>query len=125
MSKTAQIPNSDPPLRTYPVTWKGEAVFACLNCQRKLKRGKGPKALRKVGKWFRKRIARSTERPSVSVLGMSCVDVCPKNGVTILSPRQLARQPAALNILRSEADLEKFYCEVTDVALFPENETLK
>jgi hypothetical protein len=125
MSKTAQPSDSGTPLRVYATPWKGESVFACLKCQRKVKKGKGPKALRKIKKWFRKRSSRSAERPSVTVIGMSCVDLCPKNGVTIFSARQLIGQRPAVRIARSESDLEQIYCELTDVALFPENDTLK
>jgi hypothetical protein len=125
MSKSPQVRDPGTPLRLYSTPWKGEPVFACLKCQRKLKKGKGLKALRKVAKWFRKRGSRSAERPPVSVIGISCVDLCPKNGVTIFSARQLVCQRPAVRIVRSESDLEQFYCELTDTALFPENDTAK
>jgi hypothetical protein len=125
MSKSPQVRDPGTPLRLYPIPWQGDAVFACLKCQRKLKKSKDLKALRKVAKWFRKRSSRSAERPPVSVIGMSCVDLCPKNGVTIFSARQLVCQRPAVRIVRSESDLEQIYCELTDVALFPENDTLK
>ncbi len=123
MSQTVQPSDSGNPLRIYATPWKGEPVFACLKCQRKLKKGKGPKALRKIKKWFRKRSSESAH--PVSVIGISCVDLCPKNGVTIFSARQLKRQRPRVCIARSESDLEQIYCDVTDVALFPENDTLK
>lgn len=125
MSETTQASDSETPLRLYPAPWKCEPVFACLKCQRKLKKSKGPKALRKISKWFRKRSATSEARPSVNVIGISCVDLCPKNGVTIFSGCQLKGRPPSVCIARSESDLEQIYCELTDTALFPENETLK
>jgi hypothetical protein len=125
MSKTQQMPDAGTQLRLYSPPWTGETVFACRKCQRKIKEGNGSKALAKIKKWFRKRSAKSPERPAVSVIVVPCLDVCPKDGITIFSARQLARKPARLNIVRSEADLERFYCDVTDVALFPENDTAK
>lgn len=125
MSNRTQPSTSKTPLRLYPTPWKGESVFACLKCQRKLKKGKGPKALRKIEKWFRKRSAGSAERRPVNVVDISCVDLCPKNGVTIFSARQLIGPRPTLCIARSESELEQIYCELTDAALFPENDTLK
>ncbi len=43
-------------LRLYPAPWKGEAVFACRKCQRRMKKNGGPAALRKLKKWFKKRM---------------------------------------------------------------------
>jgi hypothetical protein len=50
--------------------------------------------------------------------------LCPKGGVTIFSRCQLGSQTPGVCIARSEKDLEKLYCELTDVALSPENATL-
>ncbi len=125
MSKTQQMPDAGTQLRLYSPPWTGETVFACRKCQRKIKNGKASKALARIKKWFRKRSAKSPERPAVTVIFVPCLDVCPKDGITIFSARQLARKPAGLNIIRSEPDLERFYCDVTDVALFPENDTAK
>lgn len=101
-----------PHLRVCRPPWKGEAVFACAKCQRKMKKGKGPKPLRKLRKWFRKMSAKHPERSDVCVIDIPCVDLCPKGGVTVFSARQLAGTPSRISILRSESDLEKFYCQM-------------
>jgi predicted metal-binding protein len=110
-------------LRLYPTPWKGEAVFACRKCQRRMKKSGGPDALRKLKKWFRKRARSTPEAPAVSVIEISCLKLCPKGGVTVFSGRQLGRE-LGISIARSEEDLEKLYCELTDVALSPEKSTL-
>ena len=111
-------------LRLYPKPWKGEVVFACRKCQRRMKKRGGPGSLRKLKKWFRKRARSTPEAPAVSVIEVSCLKLCPKGGVTIFSRRQLGSQTPGVCIARSEEDLETLYCELTDVALSPENATL-
>lgn len=110
-------------LRLYRTPWKGEALFACKKCQRKMRRD-GIPALGKVKRWFKKR-AKKGKKPPVHVIDIPCVKLCPKGGVTVFSHRQLMREPPGVCIARTEADLEKFYCELTDVALSPEKATLK
>ena len=110
-------------LRMYRAPWKGEALFVCRKCQRKMKRG-GIPALAKVKKWFKKRAKKGNDMP-LHVIQVPCVGLCPKGGVTVFSQRQLACEPPRVCIARSKADLEKLYCELTDVALSPENVTLK
>jgi hypothetical protein len=110
-------------LRMYRVPWKGEALFACRKCQRKMKRG-GPAALAKVKKWFKRR-AKKGKDPTVHVIQIPCVKLCPKGGVTVFSRRQLMREPPGICIARTEADLEELYCELTEVALSSEKATLK
>ena len=111
--------------RLYPAPWKGEAVFACRKCQRRMKKNGGPAALRKLKKWFKKRARGAPQAPPVHLIDVSCLKLCPKGGVTIFSARQLGKDPSAVCIARSEQDLEALYCELTAVALFPEKSTLK
>jgi hypothetical protein len=110
-------------LRIYRAPWEGETLFACRKCQRKMKRN-GVPALAKVKRWFRKR-AKKSKDASVHVIQIPCVKLCPKGGVTFFSRRQLLREPPAVCIARTEADLEKLYCELTEVALSPSKVTLK
>jgi predicted metal-binding protein len=112
-------------LRLYLTPWKGEAVFACRKCQRRVKKGGGPAVLRKLKKWFKKRMHGTPEAPPVHLIDVSCLKICPKGGVTIFSARQLGKDPSTIGIARSEEDLEALYCELTDVALSPEKSTLK
>ena len=110
-------------LRVYPAPWKGEVLFACRKCQGKMKPSGSP-ALAKVKKWFKRRAKKDKAAP-VRVIQLPCVDLCPKDGVTIFSRRHLASEPAGLCIARTEADLERLYCELTEVALSSANVTLK
>jgi hypothetical protein len=112
-------------LRLYPAPWKGEAVFAWRKCQRRMKKNGGPAALRKLKKWFKKRMHGTPYAPPVHLIDVSCLKLCPKGGVTIFSARQLGKDPPAVCFARSEQDLEALYCELTAVALSPEKSTLK
>jgi hypothetical protein len=112
-------------LRLYPAPWKGEAVFACRKCQRRIKKSGGPAALRKLKKWFKKRTHGTPKAPPVHLIDVSCLKLCPKGGVTIFAARHLGKDPLAVCIARSEQDLEALYCELTAVALSPAKSTLK
>ncbi len=96
-------------LRIYPAPWEGELVLACSKCQKKIRRHGGSSALGKVRRWFKRRTKNQPEARRVHVLPVTCVKMCPRDGVTIFAQRQLARQPAGVCILRSEEDLEAFY----------------
>ena len=111
--------------RLYSAPWKGEAIFACRKCQRRMKKSGGPAALGKLKKWFKKRAHKTPHMPPVHIIDVSCLKLCPQDGVTIFSARQLGKEPPAVCIARSEEDLEGLYCELTDVALSPEKSTLK
>jgi predicted metal-binding protein len=111
------------PLRLYPTPWKGEAIFACRKCQRRMKKHGGPDALRRLKKWFKRRARSTPEASAVSVIEVSCLKLCPKGGVTVFSGRHLGGE-LGVSIARSEDDLERLYCELTEVALSPENATL-
>jgi hypothetical protein len=110
-------------LRMYSAPWKGEALFACKKCQRKMRRD-GIPALGKVKRWFKKRAKKGNHAP-VHIIEIPCVKLCPKGGVTVFSRRQLMQEPPGVCVVRTEADLETLYCELTDVALSPEKATLK
>ena len=44
----------------------------------------------------------------VHVINVPCMDLCPKNGVTVCCP---GRDPSRLSILRSDGDLDLLCCE--------------
>ena len=118
MSKSPEPIDRSGALRIYRTPWKGEAVFACKKCQRKMKKRGGASALIKLKSWFK-------QRPGlpVRVIDIPCVKLCPKGGVTVFTRRQLAHDPPGVSIAWSEADLEALYCELTEVALSPEKVT--
>jgi hypothetical protein len=82
--------------KTYTAPWQGQLILACKKCQKRVKKDGGPKALANLKKTLKK-------NDSLHVLPMSCVDLCPKNGVVICLP---ADAPDRLRILWSEEDLE-------------------
>lgn len=125
MSKHPEAIDSSTPLRIYRTPWKGEALFACRKCQRRMKKRGGPAALVKLKSWFKKRAGKSPELPQVRVIDIPCVKLCPKSGVTVFSRRQLAHDPPGVSIARTGQDLETLYCELTDVALFPAKATFQ
>jgi hypothetical protein len=99
--------------RTYKAPWRGELVLACTKCQRKLKKHKGTKAFANLKKWFKKRGKSDDEdRADIRVIGVDCVKMCPKGGVTVMRQHQLCEQGAEVSIIRSEADLEGLYALV-------------
>ncbi len=121
MSKAVEAIEVTGVMRLYRAPWKGEVVFACKKCQRKLKKHGGVRALARLKSWFKRR---SRDTAPVRVIDIPCVKLCPKGGVTVFTRRQLAHEPAAVAIARSEQDLEALYWELTEVALSSENATL-
>ncbi len=126
MSKTPEAIDTTGALRLYPAPWKGEVLFACRKCQRRMKKKDGPEALQKVKRWFKARGRHQKgpeKRTELRVIDMTCIKLCPGDGVTVFSRGHLAHEPAGVCIARSENDLERLYCELTDVALSPEKVT--
>ena len=88
-------------LKSYPVSWEGELILACRKCQKKLKRDQDLRTLSKL----RKAVKHSNkEHPDqqLHVINVPCMDLCPKDGVTICRP---AHDSSHLQILRSIEDL--------------------
>ena len=94
-------------LRTYRAPWKGEALFVCRKCQRKMKRG-GTAALAKVKKWFKKRAKKGNDACRCMSSRSHAIGLCPKGGVTVFSRAgSLQVTPPRVCIARSKADLRK------------------
>jgi predicted metal-binding protein len=85
-------------LKSYPATWDGTLLLVCRKCQKKIKHGNGPKALSSLKKASKKR------RLSLHVLSVPCMDLCPKNGVTVCVP---GVSDERLFILRGASDLDE------------------
>jgi hypothetical protein len=92
-------------IQTYAPLWQGRLLLACRKCQKKLK---GDDDLRPLAKLKRtvKRYNKKYPNPPLNVINVPCMDLCPKDGVTICDPTQ---NPLRLSILRSEEDIERFY----------------
>jgi predicted metal-binding protein len=90
-------------LRTCKAPWKGTLVLACRKCQKKLK-GDGEKNnLAKIGKKMAKMAHR--EGLELQVVGVPCLNLCPKGGVTVCTAGQAARNQCS--IVRSKRDLRE------------------
>jgi len=89
-------------LKTYPVSWKGELILACRKCQKKLKRSPDLRALAKLKKTIKRHNRQHPDRP-LHVINVPCMDLCPKDGVTLCRP---ARHAGRLEIMRSAEDLD-------------------
>jgi predicted metal-binding protein len=87
--------------KTYPAPWQGRLILACKKCQKRLKKDGGPKALANLKKTIKARNKHSADL--LHVLPMSCVDLCPKNGVVVCVPAVAENN---LRILWSEEDIE-------------------
>jgi hypothetical protein len=106
------MPQTEPPVRRFAPTWKGELVLACKKCQRKLRKHHGDPALARIRRWFRARGKRDPLGPAAFVINVPCMKLCPKNAVTLFPVRQLAADPPGISMARSEADLERLYASL-------------
>ena len=91
--------------KSYPPTWEGDLLLACRKCQKKLKGEPGMRALAKLKKTIKRRNKEHPEAP-LHLVSVSCMDLCPKGGVTICLP---ATQPVTLSILRNEGEIEGLF----------------
>ena len=92
-------------LKLYPPTWEGDLLLACRKCQKKLKDEPGVRALAKLKKTI-KRCNKQHPGATLHLIGVPCMDLCPKGAVTICLP---AAQPAMVSILRNEGDIDELY----------------
>ena len=87
--------------RSYPAPWKGEIVLACRKCQKKLKKHGGLRELATLKKSVKRYNKKDPDR-QLHVINVSCMDLCPKAGVTVCCPE---RNSAKLSILWSNEDI--------------------
>ncbi len=97
-------------LRSYPAPWKGELVLVCSKCTKKLKHKQGALNVRK---WLRTRRNKDENAPQLRVIGVNCVKMCPKGGITVATQHQLGQTPPEVSIIRSSADLEALYQQLS------------
>jgi hypothetical protein len=90
-------------LKGYPAAWEGELILACRKCQKKLKSHGTLRATAKLKKTVRCYNKQHPER-LLHVINVPCMDLCPKDGVTVCCP---ARSAGSLSILRRGEDLER------------------
>ena len=90
------------PIKTYTSPWEGRLILVCQKCQRKLKGNDGLHALAKLRKTV-KRHNKLHLTKTLEIVNVSCMDLCPKNGVAVCDPCH----PTRLSILRSTDDIER------------------
>ena len=98
-------------LRAYSAPWKGELLLVCTKCTKKLKKHDSP--FGNIRKWFKWRSKHAENGPNVRVIGVNCVKMCPKGGVTVATQQQLGQRPPQVSIIWSEADLEALYASLS------------
>jgi hypothetical protein len=89
--------------KSYPTPWQRELILACSKCQKKLKGDPNLFGLAKLKEAI-KRHNKAHPNRALHLINVPCMDLCPKDGVTILIP---ASHPIQLSILRSEEDIER------------------
>ena len=91
------------PLRSYELPLKGQLLLACGKCQRKLKKGDDPEGLASFKKLLKKAAKQSPTAPRIHILRVPCLDMCPKAGIAVCTPAQVARHECS--ILRTKDDI--------------------
>jgi predicted metal-binding protein len=90
------------PLKTYTSPWAGEIILACRKCQKKLKGNDAMYPLAKLAKTVKRQNKRNPER-TLEIVNVSCMNLCPKDGVAVCDPCN----PTRLAILRHAEDIER------------------
>jgi predicted metal-binding protein len=90
-------------LKSYPAPWEGQVILVCRKCQKKIRHDGKKNKLGKLAKELKKRSREEGSGPRLHVIEVSCLKVCPKGGVTVCPPKQLARNE--FSIVRSPADV--------------------
>jgi hypothetical protein len=92
-------------LRSYPLPLRGDLLLVCGKCQRKLKKGDDPDGLSSLKKLLKKQ---GGLRPHV--LKVPCLKMCPKGGVTVCTPDQVARHECS--IIRDAEDVAGLFVQM-------------
>jgi predicted metal-binding protein len=91
-------------VRTYPAPWKGQLVMVCRKCQNKLKHGGKKNGLAKLKKALTKRARHDEDGLRLYIVDVSCLNLCPKGGVTVCTQQQL--EDDECSIMRTSADVD-------------------
>jgi hypothetical protein len=91
-------------LRSYRGPWKGQLVLVCRKCQKKIKHSGTKNKLVKLSKTLKKQARRQESGVEIDTVGVSCLGMCPKGGVTVCTGQLLARHECL--ILRSQGDVD-------------------
>jgi hypothetical protein len=91
-------------LRSYRGPWKGQLVLVCRKCQKKIKHTSPKNKLAKLSKTLKKRARQQESDAEISTVGVPCLGMCPKGGITVSTGQLLARHECL--ILRSLDDVD-------------------
>lgn len=91
--------------KTYSVPWHGRILLACRKCQKKLKRNGNLPDLGKLKKTVKLYNREQRAEQRLHVINVPCMDLCPKDGVTVCCPDVNSNH---LSILRSKDELHWF-----------------
>jgi predicted metal-binding protein len=91
-------------LRSYRGPWKGQLVLVCRKCQKKIKHSGTKNKLAKLSRTLKERARRQEGRAEIDTVGVSCLGMCPKGGITVCTGQSLARHECL--ILRSQDDVD-------------------
>ncbi len=91
-------------IRSFRAPWKGQLLLACRKCQKKLKHSGRKNELSKLKKALKKRAKHDEDAPRLYVIEVSCLNLCPKGGITVCTQRQLGR--GECSVVRSATDLD-------------------
>jgi hypothetical protein len=95
----------DEQLRNYDLPLRGRLLLACGKCQRKLKHGHNPGELVSLKKLLKQQ--REHDGFRLRLLKVPCLKMCPKDGVTVCTPEQVARHECS--ILYTVGDVATLY----------------
>ena len=90
-----------PLARTYKSRYSGPVLLACKKCEKKLK----PKLKLKK----KLKLLNRNGPATLHLIQVSCMKLCPKGGIAICAPQQLASANPRLQILYTEQDLVELH----------------
>ena len=92
-------------LKSYRIPSRGQLVFACSKCEKKLRHNK-PLKLKKV----LKREAKKADEPlRLRVISLPCLKLCPKNAIAVCTQAQLGA--SRCSIVRTASDVTALYAQ--------------
>ena len=96
--------------RMYPARWEGPSILVCRKCEKKLK-GSDDRPFGKLKKELKQLAKKDSVPHAVHVIATSCMKLCPKGGVAVCPPAQLAALHPMLTILWTAQDVAQLYEE--------------
>jgi hypothetical protein len=109
MSKSVESPADltieEVVLKSYRIPSRGQFVFACSKCEKKIRHGK-PFKLKKA---LKREAKKAAEPLRLRVIGLPCLKLCPKNAIAVCTQVQLGT--SRCSIVRTTADVAALYAQ--------------